>query len=480
MSERIPLVLNNGIIEQLQSGDSLLCGFININTSGDDALFSTYKGSNSAGKNIWIGGGGASAVGVIGATYHGSDNVSVGFSALNAITTGWNNVAVGASALSSNTTGNANVAIGTGALNSNVGGGDNIAIGSAALASAVNATGNVAMGTSALTSNISGTNNFALGTGALQANTSSSNVAIGTSALHANLTGSSQVAIGASALAAHTDGAFNIAIGSSTLAQNLDGPKNVAIGAMALYGNLHGTDNIAIGTYAGFYETGSNKLFIDNATRASETDARAKALIYGVFNASTASQLLAINGALEPIGLTAGRVIYSAAGTINTKLVDSANLTFDGTTLKTSLHYGEMYADNISQAVTISATNTPVQVSAGLSGGTQNGFTFQNARELKASVAGQYLITWSMSVSCPTANNQEVEGGVMVNAAYKSNGTSHAEVGSSGSNRPDVVAGTCIQTLAINDLVSLGVVEQTSIANLQIQHASLTIFRVGN
>jgi hypothetical protein len=52
---------------------------------------------------------------------------------------------------------------------------------------------------------------------------------------------------------------------------------------------------VYIGRAAGYYETAANKLFIDNATRASEADGRAKALIYGVFDAAVANQEITFN-----------------------------------------------------------------------------------------------------------------------------------------------------------------------------------------
>jgi hypothetical protein len=66
----------------------------------------------------------------------------------------------------------------------------------------------------------------------------------------------------------------------------------------SLYTNSSGNGNIAIGPSAGYYETGSNKLFIDNTTRASEADGRVKSLIYGVFASTPSSQVLVVNGQL--------------------------------------------------------------------------------------------------------------------------------------------------------------------------------------
>ncbi|MFA6896995.1 MAG: hypothetical protein WCQ96_01800 [Patescibacteria group bacterium] len=70
-----------------------IAGNININTNGTSILFSTYKGANSDGGNIWIGGGGQSSVGEVGATDKGSNNTANGFSSLYSNTTGQYNTA---------------------------------------------------------------------------------------------------------------------------------------------------------------------------------------------------------------------------------------------------------------------------------------------------------------------------------------------------------------------------------------------------
>lgn len=76
-----------------------------------------------------------------------------------------------------------------------------------------------------------------------------------------------------------------------------DGSYNSYFGYLA-GGAATGSDNVFLGAFAGIYETGSNKLFIDNAMRADEADGRVKALIYGIFDALTANQLLAFNAAI--------------------------------------------------------------------------------------------------------------------------------------------------------------------------------------
>lgn len=223
----------------------------------------------------------------------GAWNTALGYGALYS-GSGSRNVAVGAFALLVNTSDD-NVAVGTQALYSNVGGNGNTAIGPSALYANINGTNNVAVG-DALRANVSGIGNMGVGSGALNANTLGNyNVGIGGAALLSNLTGNSNVAIGFNSLLTNTAGISNIAIGTNSLF-NATGSINVAIGEGAGWTNPAGSGNVFIGFGSGYYETGSNKLFIDNQTRASEADGRVKALVYGVFDANPANQIFTING----------------------------------------------------------------------------------------------------------------------------------------------------------------------------------------
>ena len=71
------------------------------------------------------------------------------------------------------------------------------------------------------------------------------------------------VAIGESA-ALNNSGAGNVVVGTEAGFLNSSGRFNVAIGYRALRQNTTGQGNVAIGYNAGFNETGSNKLYIDN------------------------------------------------------------------------------------------------------------------------------------------------------------------------------------------------------------------------
>jgi hypothetical protein len=56
-----------------------------------------------------------------------------------------------------------------------------------------------------------------------------------------------------------------------------------------------GDGNVFLGFKAGYYETGDNKLFIDNQDRSSEAIARTEALIVGLFTDSSTTQEIRFN-----------------------------------------------------------------------------------------------------------------------------------------------------------------------------------------
>lgn len=175
-----------------------------------------------------------------------------------------------------------------------------IAIGDSALI--VNSPGsgglhNIAVGSNALKANTSGYNNLAFGTGALSsASTAYNNIAIGSGALNEHLTGNDNIAIGYHASNTGIGASYNIGIGGYTLNSTTNavdnvalgynsqfslttGDNNASIGSSSGFNNQTGSGNVFIGNEAGYNETGSNKLYIDNAAGL-----LADALVYGDFN----------------------------------------------------------------------------------------------------------------------------------------------------------------------------------------------------
>lgn len=186
---------------------------------------------------------------------NGDDNTAVGFSSLYSNTSGNSNIGVGYRSLYANSVGYWNIAMGNNALDENLGGYLNVAIGYDAIGRATSANYNTALGTYAMRFSAGGYNT-AVGGNALAGNGSTPsngtlNVALGYGASQSNISGSS-----------------NVSAGYEALVLNTSGSNNVALGYQALNNTL-GTGNVAIGYRAGYAETGSNKLYIDNTNSTS-------------------------------------------------------------------------------------------------------------------------------------------------------------------------------------------------------------------
>jgi len=275
-------------------------------------------------------------------TTTGSNNIAIGYQALSASTSS-GNVAIGSKTLSKLTTGNCNIAIGYFALECNSNVNENIAIGLCSLINN-NAHNNIGIGSCALNRNTTGTNNVGIGICANYNNqTGSTNIAIGREALGNNLCGSRNHAIGCGALYSNSKGCDNVAIGQMTLYSNSCGCFNTAIGCFALVSNTIGCNNIAIGNEAfrtnignsnigigycagasnvtgsgstfigkcaGYSETTSNKLYIDNT-------ATTQPLIWGDF----ATNCLVVYGMFATSGETKLLVAPAAGSTSDSVLV---------------------------------------------------------------------------------------------------------------------------------------------------------------
>lgn len=242
-------------------------------------------------------------------TVYDTNNIAIGRNSLRenkptSIGTGVNNVGLGYATLGNNLIGSDNTALGTVALNRNTTGNNNVGIGRDASFYTTTGSNNVAIGYKSFETNIQGSNATAIGYGAMKnANSTNaayinSNVAIGYEALRgsittSNNTGIANTAIGYQSLYSNSTGAGNLANGREALYLNTTGSSNVAIGAGTLRSNSTGNGNIAIGDQAGFSETGSNKLYIENSNSATP-------LIYGEFN----NDLLRFHGNLEVDNIT--------------------------------------------------------------------------------------------------------------------------------------------------------------------------------
>ncbi len=220
----------------------------------------------------------------------GSLNTANGLNALFSNTTGSSNTANGSSVLYTNSTGSFNTGTGNNALRKNTTGDYNTANGHQALYSNTSGNNNTANGSYALLNNTTGNYNLANGGSALSYNTTGNyNTANGYKALYNNTTGINNTANGANALISNTTGSNNVGLGYSANKLNQQGSRNTIIGSEAGQGTaLHNkSGNVFLGYKAGYYETGDNKLYIQN-------DSSSSPLIWGDF----ANNLAAVHGKL--------------------------------------------------------------------------------------------------------------------------------------------------------------------------------------
>jgi len=234
--------------------------------AGTGGTFSTHLGcgaglSNNGDRNTFIGEGSGRN------TPATSDNVAVGYNALNTQSYGFSdgssyNVCLGNYALFSNqptstSNGIKNTAVGHNALYTNSIGNDNSAFGFEAMKNNTTSSENVAIGYQALYTqsyNLTSTLNTAIGYKALYtnnptatANTGTGNTAIGWQALTANSTGFYNTATGCNALALNTTGNYNSAEGQAALYNNTTGNLNTAFGHASLFNNTTADGNVAVG-----------------------------------------------------------------------------------------------------------------------------------------------------------------------------------------------------------------------------------------
>ena len=190
-------------------------------TLQSDTFDNTWVGRTTGIGNVLLGGidcGGGYLMG-------GSDNVSLGTTALKNLVNGSGNVAMGSYALSENTNGMSNTAIGYYSGN----GVSNTLVGANAGASITLANYNTCLGSNA----------------GLNTQTGQYNLAVGFDGLKANVAGSNNVAVGALAGILVT-GSYNTFIGVNAGSQATTGERNVIVGENCQLANASGSAQLCI------------------------------------------------------------------------------------------------------------------------------------------------------------------------------------------------------------------------------------------
>jgi hypothetical protein len=144
------------------------------------------------------------------------------------------------------------------------------------------------------------------------------------------------------------------------------------------------------------------------------------------------------------------------------------------------LLFGSMYCEDATIATTITAANTVYPVASGMTGGLENKCTFQNSKEIKILVAGVYEVIWSMSISCD-ASDQTIEGLVVAGAS----GTTQQDQTANSTRAKEngvvySVSGGGFVTCAVNDLIRLGLENETSAGTvITVNTANMIVKQIG-
>lgn len=261
---------------------------------------------------------------LVSTTTNGIDNTFIGSVAGSNNTNGYALTFVGKASGSANVTGNRNTALGALSGSANIAGSDNVTIGYNAGAANTNSDGSVIIGS---------------GAGYLlkPASGIAGNTVVGKEANFVASTGTLNSLLGYRSGFNISSGFANTYLGYLSGFGTTTGQRNVYAGYQAGFSNQSGVANVFIGQDAGYYETGSSKLFIDNALRANETDARTNALIYGVFGTGVGNQTLALNAAVTTGPLTSTGTGFNGAGTGLTGTATSLNIGGSAASLSANL-----------------------------------------------------------------------------------------------------------------------------------------------
>ncbi len=138
--------------------------------------------------------------------------------------------------------------------------------------------------------------------------------------------------------------------------------------------------------------------------------------------------------------------------------------------------HGSMYNHDTPTTVTISSSNTAVRIPSGFTAGQTKNVTFANARELVVLKAGRYLIAWQISFQAAAGSNMDIEGFIMIDNVMNTQASAHRKIGT-GTDTGSM-SGVCILNLAANQVVSLGVLNETDTNNIVIEHANLGLVQV--
>lgn len=243
-------------------------------------------------------------------SFTGTANTSIGRFALHSLTTGSNNISLSYNSLFYNLTGNDNVVLGWSAGLSNLVGNQNILLGSFSGHGNTNGVGNISIGELTMANGTTGSGNIAIGSQSLL----------------------------------NTSGNHNVGVGRLTLSTTTAG-NSVAVGDQAGM-TLAGNSSVYLGFAAGKYATASGEFYVGNADYSNTAGDKSHAMLYGLFNATTANQTLNVNAVLNT-PYTAGFDSQTITNGLTATTVTTSNIGVSNLLTATTETVGTLTGTNV-------------------------------------------------------------------------------------------------------------------------------------
>jgi hypothetical protein len=332
-----PYFKDNATVKWITSnGTAVMFSGASNSFFGLNAGATSIAGTATAGSNTGFG------VNALRAITTGAQNTAIGNGAGAVITSGTDNVFMGIGAGGGSTTASGNVYIGRNTASYNPVGAANTFVGYyAGYGTPTNSNYyNTFIGSSAGYKVTTGTANTSVGVHAgYETTTAGYNTSIGMYAGRYNQTGTNNVIMGYQAAQGVTGNSYtnNTIIGAQSLFKVTTGGSNATLGGAAGYWITTGDYNILLGNRAGMYSTTqSNELFINSIDRTDRAGDIAGSIIYGVQNATAASQTLTLNAAVtilagltmtDATDLVVGTTTGTKIGTATTQKIGFYNAT---------------------------------------------------------------------------------------------------------------------------------------------------------
>ena len=187
--------------------------------------------------------------------------------------------------------------------------------------------------------------------------------------------------------------------------------------------------------------------------------------------------ILASGGQWLNFGAGYDNSISGLASTETQAAIDELVGAINGVANSISTHQitrGSMYATDASILVVIGGTSVYVPITIGLSSGGTYQMTFQNASELVCDTyPGIYEVHYSISVQT-SASSRKLKSAIIINANSIQVNTESSNF-QPAANQPVTLSGNGFITLAVNDIVRIGVANITAVNDILVKDVTLTL-----